>query len=210
MKPVDKIAFGRRLAQRRQLVQLSQGALASRVGMRQQGVASIEAGEVERPGKLRELAKELGTTEQWLLWKEGPENEPLQQPDVTQVPLLSWVNAGPLADPQAQISVQESDRHLFFPDLGAGDFFALEVNGDSMNRVSPPGSIIVVNRADRELVANRCYVFMERGETTYKRWEPDPARLEPWSWNDAHKPQYVKGKRDFSVVGRVRRTVLDL
>jgi len=129
---------------------------------------------------------------------------------LTTVPLISWVSAGPLSDPQSQTGAQEADKYLYLTDLGKGDFFALQVDGDSMNRVSPPGSVIVVNRLDRDLVADRYYVFMERGETTYKRWQPEPARLEPWSTNETHKPKYIKGKRDFEVVGRVRRTVLDL
>ena len=37
-----------------------------------------------------------------------------------------------------------------------------------MDRVSPDGSIIVVNKAERELMNGRPYVFSLRGETTYK------------------------------------------
>lgn len=73
MKPVDKRAFGARLKARRERLGLSQDDLATAVAMRQQGIVNIEQGVVSRPRHLRELAAVLGTTEEWLLWKEGPE-----------------------------------------------------------------------------------------------------------------------------------------
>jgi SOS-response transcriptional repressor LexA len=131
-------------------------------------------------------------------------------PDQTlrQVPLLSWVSAGKLVDTGEPTPVADLPL-LAFADLGRGDYFALKVAGDSMDRVSPDGSIIIVDRADRERVAGRFYVFARRGEATYKRWRRDPPRLEPFSTNPANEPIFVS-EDGFEVVGRVRRTVLDL
>lgn len=56
-----------RLKQAREARKLSQSDLAERVGMKQTSIASIEAGVVERPKKLREIARALGCTEAWLL-----------------------------------------------------------------------------------------------------------------------------------------------
>lgn len=56
-----------RLRQARDARGLSQIELAERVGMKQTGIASIEAGSVERPRKLREIARALGCDEAWLL-----------------------------------------------------------------------------------------------------------------------------------------------
>lgn len=126
-----------------------------------------------------------------------------------QVPLLSWVSAGKLAEPASQIPVEDVPL-LAFADLGRGHFFALKVQGDSMDRVSPDGSIIVVNRDDRTLIPGKAYVFAQRGETSYKIWRPDPAHLAPLSTNPTHQPIFIKNKRDVEVIGRVRRTLLDL
>jgi SOS-response transcriptional repressor LexA len=128
-----------------------------------------------------------------------------------QVPLLDWVTAGKLAEPRSQIPVEDVPL-LAFADLGQGQFFALRVVGTSMDRVSPDGSVIVVNRADRTPVNGAYYVFWERNEgTTYKRWQgAEPPYLEPYSWDGSHKPIFVKKKKDLEVVGRVRRTLLDL
>lgn len=128
---------------------------------------------------------------------------------VSQVPMLSWVSAGSLADAQTQIPVEDVPL-LAFADLGRGNFFALKVVGDSMDRLSPESSVIVINRDDRLLVPDKPYVFSRRGETTYKLWQPDPPHLSPFSTNPSHKPIFVRGKKDFEVIGRVKRTVLDL
>lgn len=133
---------------------------------------------------------------------------PVMQPqsDLTHVPLVSWVSAGKLADANSQIPVEDVPL-LAFADLGRGDFFALRVQGDSMDRVSPDGSVIVVNRADRVLVNGAFYVFAQRGQATYKRWRPDPPRLTPFSTNPENEPIFVK---EVDAVGRVKRTILDL
>ena len=81
-----------------------------------------------------------------------------------------------------------------------------------MDRLSPDGSVIIVNQADRTLVAGRAYVISRRGEATFKLWRSDPPRFAPCSTNPVHEPVFVKSKEAAQgmVVGRVKRTVLDL
>ena len=210
MSAVDKGAFGQRVVRRRELLGLSQNALAEAVGMKQQGIDNIEHGLVSRPRLLRELARALRTTEHWLLWRDGPENVAPEPPEFVQVPLLSWVSAGELIDAESQIATDDLPK-LPFADLGSGEFFALRVVGDSMDRISPEGSIIVINRTECNLSPGKPYIFWHRDDgATYKLWDDDPARLEPHSWNPANKSKFIKRKNDFSVIGRVRRTLLDL
>lgn len=131
--------------------------------------------------------------------------------DLIEVPLLSLVSAGKLADASTPIPTEDARKLTFGTDLGRGEFFALTVDGDSMDRISPEGAIIIVNRADRTLVSGKPYVFAIRGETTFKLWQPnDPPYLAPYSTNPGHKPIFVKRKRDLDVIGRVKRSVLDL
>jgi SOS-response transcriptional repressor LexA len=132
-------------------------------------------------------------------------------PKLVQVPLLDLVAAGKLRTPTSQIPVEDVPL-LAYADLGRGEFFALTVDGDSMDRISPDGSTIVVNKSDRALVSGKPYVFCHRGETTFKIWRPEPPRLAPFSTNPVHEPIYVKSKAEGEklVVGRVKRTVLDL
>lgn len=126
---------------------------------------------------------------------------------VLQVPKISMVSAG-------KLSLQEG----ILPDGGdvidmsalpPGNWVAFEVEGDSMDRVSPPGSLILVNIIDKTLVQNACYVISnEAGEATYKRYRTNPVRFEPVSTNPSHEPIFPEGP--ISILGRVRRSVLPM
>jgi SOS-response transcriptional repressor LexA len=131
--------------------------------------------------------------------------------DIAKIPLLDKVTAGKLKSPSSQIPIDDLPL-LVFADLGRGDFFALTVEGDSMDRLSPDGSVIIINQADRTLVTGRAYVISRRGEASFKLWRSDPPRFSPYSTNPVHEPVFVKSKEAAQgmVVGRVKRTVLDL
>lgn len=127
---------------------------------------------------------------------------------VQRVALLDWISAGNLAESGSQdFSGSEA-----VPAVGLdpkGDWIALKVVGSSMDRISPPESVIFVNRRDRRLVPNGCYVIAdEAGEATYKRYRPDPRRFEPVSTDAGHETLFPD--EDPVIIGRVRRTVLDL
>ena len=79
-----------------------------------------------------------------------------------------------------------------------------------MNRISPPGSVIIVDRSKRKLISGQAYVVSVAGNRVYQIWKANPGYLTPFSTNPEHKPIFPKRKRDFSVIGRVLRTVLDL
>ena len=145
-----------------------------------------------------------------LLAMEGISGLGVPSPHVpARVPLIDWVSASRLVEPRSQIPVEDVPL-LAFADLGRGEFFALRVGGTSMDRISPDGSVIVVNRADKTLISGKPYIFAVRGETTFKLWHADPEYLDPHSWDSSHKPIFVKKKKDLEVVGRVKRTILEL
>lgn len=127
---------------------------------------------------------------------------------VQSVPHVSWVSAGAFREVGQAMPTDE------FPAIEAtglppGDWFALTVEGDSMDRISPPGSVIFVNRRDKKLIPNGCYVIAnEQGEATYKRYRPSPDRFEPVSVNPNLDPIYPDGA--VTVIGRVRRSILEM
>lgn len=130
-------------------------------------------------------------------------------PKLVMVPLIDIVVAGKLKSPSSQIPVEDVPL-LAFADLGRGEFFALTVQGDSMDRYSPDGSTVIVDKADRALLNGRCYIFALKGETTYKMWQGgNNPHLAPYSTNPSNKPIFFK-PRDLEVIGRVKRTLLDL
>lgn len=146
----------------------------------------------------------FGVDPGWLLF--DGKQDPALDFGPTDVPLLSSISAGAMMRDDL---IDEAIRILTFTDLPPGDWFALRVDGDSMDRISPPESIILVNRKDKRLVTNACYVIADaQGNATYKRYRPNPDRFEPVSSNPKHEPIFPDN--DVPVVGRVRRTMLDM
>jgi len=161
----------------------------------------LERDRVPTIDKLQKIANVLGTTVTRLIGEDDGEE--------TFVPVLSWVSAGQLAEGESTPSGE--GKTIPVAGLSRGDYFALRVVGDSMDRYSPEGSFIIVNRAETKLVPGKPFVFGLRGEATYKLWRPGPPpRLAPYSTNPANEPIFPDQKRKVFVVGRVRRTILDL
>lgn len=136
---------------------------------------------------------------------------PLENADgLLKVPMLdSLVSAGNLS-PRDPIRPEDVDRFVAASGLPPGDWIALAVEGDSMDLVSPPGSVIFVNRADTRLVEGGFYVVSVDGDhgTTFKRYRASPEHFAPYSSNRDHVPVILDGP--FRVVGRVYRTMLDI
>lgn len=135
----------------------------------------------------------------------GPgEDAEIISDEVIEVPLLATVSAGRL---QRDDIASEQIGKVIVGQLPAGDWIALKVTGDSMDRISPEESIIVINRADKKLVPNACYVISdEDGQASYKRYRPNPDRFEPVSTNTKHEPIFPDHTP--TIVGRVRMTIL--
>ncbi len=154
-------------------------------------------------------ARFFRVTLEWLVLGRGsPAGD--QTPGLIEVPRLSWVSAGVL---QPHISVDSLDTWptIEVSNLPDGDWIALDVQGSSMDRISPPDSTILVNRKERALVPNACYVIAnEQGEATYKRYRPNPDRFEPVSNSTEHETIFPAPGEVLRIIGRVRRTMMDM
>jgi len=80
--------------------------------------------------------------------------------------------------------------------------FALRVTGDSMDKLVEDGGTVIVDPQDKDLFPGRYYVIINGdGETTFKQFKSDPARLVPCSWNPDHHEIPIGSQ--FEIVGRV-------
>jgi phage repressor protein C with HTH and peptisase S24 domain len=157
---------------------------------------------------VKQYARAYNVSVGWLLNGEGPgpgENAAL----APSVPVISWVSAGGLDDDGL---IDEPIGAINVANLPHGNWIALEVDGDSMDRISPPGSIILVNRAETQLTPNACYVIAnDDGRATYKRYRPSPDRFEPVSTNPAHEPFFIDNCDHMpAIIGRVRMSILSM
>lgn len=81
--------------------------------------------------------------------------------------------------------------------------YSLTVRGNSMDLIVPDGTKIVIDPDDKALWPGRRYVIQtEDGQTTFKEFQADPARLVPCSSDPSHK-EILLGGEPILVVGRV-------
>jgi transcriptional regulator with XRE-family HTH domain len=195
---------GENLRNIRKLKKLSQVKVAELAGVSQQLISQLESGKNETTTELPAIAQALGVGVH--------EIDPAYSTDAAgiptlNVPYLAWVSAGAMM--RDDIS-DEALGVLRVADLPpSGDWIALKVSGDSMDRISPPDSVIFVDRKDVSLVTNACYVIADdEGNATYKRFRSGPKRFEPVSTNPSHEPIFPDN--DPIIVGRVRRSLINM
>ncbi len=161
-------------------------------------------GVLPRLDTLMLVARALDTTPEWLAFAAGDNS-------VTRVPKISFVQAGHFAQTDTITSADDFSHRIEIAHLPPGDWYAFDVEGDSMDRISPPGSTIIVNRLNKGLVSNACYVVLDgEGGSTYKRFRANPVRFEPVSTNPAHEPFYLDESGMPEIFGRVFTTMLRL
>lgn len=201
-----------RIRHRLEKLNISMRSASLEAGLSDAFIRNIVTGKSASPRgiNLTKLAHVLRTTESWLQDGAGLEEAPAGfQPSVTTyVPLISWVSAGELSH---QDSVEDYSHYptVSASDLPEGEWIALRVDGPSMNKISPPDSIILVNRADKRLITNACYVIAdETGQATYKRYRPnDEPPFQPASYKSIPAPK-LEGA--ITIIGRVRRSIIDM
>lgn len=85
---------------------------------------------------------------------------------------------------------------------------ALEVDGESMNKIAPFGCDVIVDLDDKSLFADDLYVLSnEDGDLTFKRYMESPARLVPLSSDPSHAV-IMLGSEPISIVGRVVSVII--
>ncbi|MGV1791021.1 LexA family protein [Rhizobium sp. A37_96] len=157
----------------------------------------------------RKYAKAFKVSLNWLFMGAGEPGDLDEEPiKATDVPLISWISAGALSEHEGITDLAD------FPTIPAlnlpdGDWIALRVEGDSMNKISPPGSVVFVDRSDRRLAPNACYIVAdEAGKATYKRYRPnDNPPFQPASYKEIEPPDFQGA---VTVIGRVKRSVIEM
>lgn len=146
----------------------------------------------------------------WLLTGEGEMDG--STATLIKAPLVSWVSASTLQHAD-QVMPYEDVPTAYAPGLNPNtDWIALKVVGSSMDRISPPDSVIFVDLLDTKLVANACYVIAteDGGEATYKRYRPGPDRWEPVTFDNSHETLFPSQGNQPRIIGRVRLSMIPM
>lgn len=187
--------------------------LAEQIGTNRQNVTRWAKGQRKLTVPwAKKIAPHLNSTASELLQVEIPAGRKVikkSKSEAIEVPLISWVNAGKLSREDGVRPV-DIEKYVLADLSPKGDWIALQVTGDSMDLVARDGAVLFVDRKDDRLRDNGFYVFtLDDGSTTFKRYRAGtPARLQPYSRNPDHET--IATSDDMRVIGRVKRTVLDL
>ena len=155
-------------------------------------------------------ADSFGVSRKWLYLGLGSPADVDLPDEAKVVPVYADVPAGRMVAADGVAHAKDVRSHIVISGLGKGDWAALVVNGNSMNKVAPDGSVIVFNRADTRPIDNGFFIFEhpETGEATFKRYGAGhPPRLRPYSYDD-YDP--IMATEDIVIVGRVRKVIVDL
>ncbi|WP_165356478.1 LexA family transcriptional regulator [Sphingosinicella sp. BN140058] len=167
---------------------LNQSRLAEHLGLRPNQISLTLA------GKRRFTVAEMDKVRELLGDAPAPE-----MPAARPIPIIGQVAAGNWRE-----AVQRPVGSMPSPDPSMpARAFALRVKGDSMDQLVEDGGTIIVDPEDKALFPGRFYVVLNaEGETTFKQFKIDPARLAPCSTNPEHK-DIVIGDGTFQMVGRI-------
>lgn len=124
---------------------------------------------------------------------------PVEHTGVRVIPVIGFTSAGSWRE-----AVQVPIGRMSLPQHIAGvNSFAVEVQGDSMNKLIDDGGWIVVDPNDKVLRAGKCYLLQnDSHEVTVKQYAAAPPRFEPVSDNSEHV-SFLVSEFEFKVLGRV-------
>lgn len=150
------------------------------------------------------LSKSLGKQGRRITADEMRAIEKIFEPEdlagrIRTIPLLGTVPAGKFT-----ASEQVGGRRIPVSDPETPkNAYALTVQGNSMDLIVPDGTTLTIDPDDKSLWPGRRYVIqIEGGETTFKEFQADPARLVPCSTDDSHQ-EIMLGSEPILVLGRV-------
>ena len=156
-----------------------------------------------------EIAESLGINPLWLQGYNVPMEEqlpsnaiPIDLTSQHRIPILGRIAAG------LPLYAEQNIEGYTLTDLNGGaEYFALRVNGDSMNAARiEDGDLIIVRRQDEVENGELAVVMVGDDDATVKRFYStnDTVTLMPQSRNPEHQPQiYDLKKTKIRVLGRV-------
>lgn len=204
----------RRVQKRLDALNMSEHAVELKSNATVGTIRNWRRGAMPRIETLMSIAPALKTTPEWLAYEAGPEvlGDAIRVRPPKSIPRISWVSAGAFAVTDTVMPTDDVP-HIEVSGLPNGEWYAFDIPDafDSMDRISPPGSTIIVNRRDKRLVPNACYVITDQdGGSTYKRFRPSPVRFEPVSTNAMHEPIFPDDGNMPGIFGRVRQSILNM
>ena len=207
--------IGYRIKQARKRKDLTQQKLADAIGVSRPAVTQWELNKTKNldAENLYKLCAALEVSQEWILYGTGSDimkseesnvREPPENLRIMQIPVLTWVQAGPFVESYVDV---EPIEYIALPLKNTRRAYCLIVEGDSMvgppgSDSYPPGSYIVLN-PDLEPQNGSRVVAKKKGtdEATFKVFRREGSEL----WLRPLNPQYqaIPMTSDYVIIGVV-------
>lgn len=194
--------IGKRIREKREAIGMTQEELASKLGYKNKSsIAKIETGTNDIiQSKVVEFANVLDTTVAYLMGWDNP--TPSRKGVVVNV--LGRVAAGiPLEAIEDIIDTEEISEEM----AKTGDFFGLQINGDSMEPKFSKGDVVIVRKQDDAESGDIVIAMVNGDDATCKRLKKYQEGIALISTNPAYNPMYFSNKeieeKPVRIIGKV-------
>lgn len=164
------MSLASRVKSRRLELGMSQTEAAEKAGIKQQSWASIEDGKTQKPRNIIGISSALGCDPAWLM--QGGVFLKTSEMNTRKVPLISYVQAGALAENKPIRDVDGSFEYVM-TDLDISEHsFALRIMGDSMEPDFKEGDVIIVDPEVEPAPGEFVVAANGSHEATFKKYRP--------------------------------------
>lgn len=207
------MTLGEKVKLKREELNLSQEELAEKMNYKSKtSIHKIEVGITDLPlSKVKELAAVLKTTPAYLMgWEDKKEeksnlNIDTINSDYIMIPLYESISAG--------YGASNSEFIEMIPVFGlkknGTTYFAVKVEGDSMEPKIPNGSTIIIKK-DIQIESGEIGAFNLNDENFVKQKKVVKDKLVLHSFNLAYDDKVVSEFDDFKEYGKVVKVMIDL
>ncbi|MFR4974808.1 LexA family protein [Blautia caecimuris] len=194
--------IGKRIREKREAIGMTQEELASKLGYKNKSsIAKIETGANDIiQSKVVEFANILGTTVAYLMgWDEPPHSR-----KGVVINVLGRVAAGiPLEAIEDIIDTEEISEEM----AKTGEFFGLQIDGDSMEPRMQKGDVVIVRKQDDAESGDVVIAMINGNDATCKRLRKYRDGIELVSNNPIYKPMFFSNEEIISkpvkIIGKV-------
>ena len=205
-----------RLSELRKQKGLKQGDLAAFLGVAQSTLSGWENGKFEIDDKNKiKLADFFGVSVDYLLGREVSANSPWNENGIDmaprkkgiKIPVLGRVVAGvPVEAVQDVIDYEEIDEEM----AKTGEFFALQIQGDSMEPRIKSGDVVIVRKQDIVDSGDIAIVMVNGDDATCKKFVKHKNGVSLVSMNPAYTPMFYTMDEVESMPVRILGRVMEL
>lgn len=194
--------IGKRIREKREAIGMTQEELASKLGYKNKSsIAKIETGANDIiQSKVVEFANILGTTVAYLMgW-----DEPTPSRKGVIINVLGRVAAGiPLEAIEDIIDTEEISEEM----AKTGEFFGLQINGDSMEPRMQKGDVVIVRKQENAESGDIVIAMINGDDATCKRLRKYRDGIELISNNPSYEPMFFSNEEIMSkpvkIIGKV-------